>query len=78
MYAFGVLLWELVTGCPAWEGLSNAQLAYVVLVDNQALEIPKDAPSRLKALLTNVLGEAELRVPFSDIVEVVEGCIMAL
>ncbi len=74
VYAFGVLLWEMCVGRSAWEGLSSAQLAYAVLVDKQTLEIPKDAPVRLRELLRNVLGEADLRLSFAGIVEHLKGC----
>lgn len=78
MYAFGVLLWEMFIGRPAWDGLSSAQLAYAVLVDKQTLDIPEDAPVGLRDLLRKVLGEADLRLPFAGIVESLEGCIIAL
>lgn len=78
MYAFGVLLWEMFMGRPAWDGLSSAQLAYAVLVDQQTLDVPEDAPVRLQELLRKMLGEADLRPPFADIVRSLEGCILAL
>lgn len=68
MYAFGVLLWEMFIGRPAWDGLSSAQLAYAVLVDKQTLDIPEDAPVGLRDLLRKVLGEADLRLAFAGIV----------
>ena len=75
MYAFGVLLWELYVGRPAWDGLSSAQLAFTILVNKHTLEIPEAAPERLRDLLRNVLGEASLRLPFAGIVEALQGCI---
>ena len=78
MYAFGVLLWELYVGRPAWDGLSTAQLAFTILVNKHTLEIPEGAPERLRDLLRNVLGEASLRLPFAGIVEDLQGCINEL
>ena len=56
VYAFGVLLWEMLTSSRAWAGLRHAQIICMVGVQKQALAIPKGLPPTLETLLTRCLA----------------------
>ena len=43
MYAFGVLLWEMMSGCRAWDGLTPAQVMLAVALQQQTLSYPPNA-----------------------------------
>ena len=78
VYAFGVILWEMYMGHPAWDGFNSAQLAYAILVGKQRLDIPEDAPVGVRELFEKVFGDAASRPSFADIAEILKDCISAL
>ena len=43
MYAFGVLLWEMVNGQRAWDGLTPAQVMLAVALQKRTLVYPSNA-----------------------------------
>ena len=43
VYAFGVLLWEMVSGQRAWDGLTPAQVMLAVALQKRALVYPSNA-----------------------------------
>lgn len=47
MYAFGVLLWELMNGKRAWDGLTPAQVMLAVALQRQTLSYPPHAHPEL-------------------------------
>ncbi len=47
MYAFGVLLWEMLTGGRAWDGLTPAQVMLAVALNQQRLSYPITSPPDL-------------------------------
>lgn len=47
MYAFGVLLWEMLTGGRAWEGMTPAQVMLAVALNQQRLSYPAWSPPDL-------------------------------
>ena len=47
MYAFGVLLWEMMSGKRAWDGLTPAQVMLAVALQKQTLKYPPNAHSEL-------------------------------
>lgn len=51
IYAFGVLLWEMIVGRKAWAGCHMAQIVYFLCVENRRLELPDNAPTVLKSLV---------------------------
>ena len=44
VYAFGVLLWEMLTSSRAWAGMPHAQIVCMVGVQNQTLATPQGPP----------------------------------
>ena len=47
VYSFGVLLWEMVSGVRAWEGMTPPQIMMAVACQGQQLEFPRDCPPEL-------------------------------
>ncbi len=47
MYAFGVLLWEMMNGKRAWDGLTPAQVMLAVALQKQTLKYPPNAHPEL-------------------------------
>jgi hypothetical protein len=43
VYAFGVLLWEMMNGRRAWDGLTPAQVMLAVALQKQTLSYPPNA-----------------------------------
>ena len=69
-YAFGVLLYELYSGQPAWAGMSTGDIISAKLRTHarQALRMSADAPSALqvpKKLLPCLLGIAHHQEAFA-------------
>ncbi|KCV68492.1 serine/threonine protein kinase, variant [Fonticula alba] len=66
VYAFGILLWELLTSRPAWEGLSSAQIRERVLRGDRprASFVFPASPVRTRLLgLVHVCCEGDGRLP---------------
>ncbi len=49
-YSFGVLLWQMLTGCRPWQGMGVDAVREAVARQRRALEVPADAPPELAAL----------------------------
>lgn len=75
MYAFGVVLWELLTGEQPWSDLDHPmQIIFAVGVQCQRLPIPEGLPSAMCELLNACFDDRpECRPPFSALVEVLSG-----
>ncbi|KXZ49395.1 hypothetical protein GPECTOR_21g621 [Gonium pectorale] len=56
VFAFGVVLWEMLTGCRPWHGKSNMEVAVAVTIHNSRLQLSHlpeaRCPRKLRALLT--------------------------
>lgn len=70
-YAWGVLLWEMLTGSRAWAGMAAPAVVCQVAVLKRSLAIPKHLPKVLEDLLSRALSPKPRERPeFADIVEV--------
>ena len=70
VYAFGVLLWEMLTSSRAWAGMPHAQIICMVGVQNQTLATPQGLPPTLGTLLTHCLARnPEARPSFKSIAD---------
>lgn len=56
VYAFGVLLWEMLTASRAWAGLRHAHIICLVGVQKQTLAPPEGLHPVLQSLLTQCLA----------------------
>ena len=56
MYAFGVLLWEMVAGCRAWASMKHAQVMHCIVVERKSLQFPAHAPQPYRALAQQCLS----------------------
>ena len=56
VYAFGVLLWEMLTSSRAWAGLRHAHVICMVGVQKQTLAIPEGLHPVLGSLLTQCMA----------------------
>eukprot|EP00889_Picochlorum_renovo_P007448 jgi/Picre1/34478/NNA_001946.t1 len=55
IFSLGVLMWEVWTGCLAWEGTNDVQVVFAV-TSGRMLEIPADAPRDLGRLMESCLS----------------------
>ena len=51
VYAYGLLLWEMLTGKTPFDKYKGAQLAIAVCQKNERPHVPSDTPSALKSLI---------------------------
>lgn len=51
MYAYGVLLYEVFTRKPVWEGLRHPQIIHAIAVQKKHPELPETAPVAYKVFL---------------------------
>ena len=42
VYSFGVIMWELYSGCAAWAGLTHPQIMHAVAIAHQRLVFPRE------------------------------------
>ena len=70
MYAYGVLLWEMLTRRVPWEGLTTLQIAVRVALERFQLPVGGEAfegvPARLQKLLQACFAEDPKRRPSAD------------
>ena len=70
VYAFGVLLWEMLTSSRAWAGLRHVHIICMVGVQKQTLATPQGLPPTLETLLTHCLAQnPETRPSFKAITD---------
>ena len=55
IFSLGVLMWEVWTGCLAWEGANDVQVVFAV-TSGRMLEIPADVPRDLGKLMKSCLS----------------------
>jgi hypothetical protein len=73
VYAFGVLLWQMLCGCRAWAGMSHAAVVRAVCHEKRHLEFPPDAPEGYVSLAQACMDHnAGARPTFSDVLEVLQ------
>ena len=56
MYAFGVLLWEMMAGCRAWASMKHAQIMHSIVVERKSLQFPAHTPEPYRALAQQCLS----------------------
>jgi serine/threonine protein kinase len=70
VWAFGVTLWEIITGEEPFASMSSVQAAVEVLRNQMRLKIPENSPPVLGDLIRACLeDDPEKRPTFVDIVE---------
>ncbi|KAI8107914.1 hypothetical protein M9435_002941 [Picochlorum sp. BPE23] len=69
IFSLGVLMWEVWTGCLAWEGANDVQVVFAV-TSGRMLEIPADAPRDLGRLMESCLSvESNNRPGIDEVVK---------
>ena len=61
VYAFGVLLWEMVCGQRAWDGLTPPQVMLAVACQQKQLTYPNWAPEQIAKCAPSFLSPRTLR-----------------
>ena len=73
VYAFGIIMWELLTSENPYHGLHPVQLANMVLKFKMRPEIPENTPEDLKTLITRCWDQdPNNRPPFKELRELFE------
>lgn len=67
VYAFGVLLWEMIAGCRAWASMKHAQVMHNIVVEHRSLKFPSYTPADYLRLAQRCLShEASMRPTFQE------------
>ncbi|KAJ3702252.1 hypothetical protein LUZ61_005957 [Rhynchospora tenuis] len=73
VYSFGLLLWEMVSGCMPFEDMTPIQAAFAVVDKNLRPVVPTDCPVALRALIEQCWAlRPDKRPEFWQIVKVLE------
>jgi hypothetical protein len=67
VYAFGVLLWEMMAGCRAWASMKHAQVMHCIVVEQRSLVFPPHTPADYAHFAMRCLShEASERPTFEE------------
>eukprot|EP00884_Botryococcus_braunii_P023549 jgi/Botrbrau1/9879/Bobra.0080s0014.1 len=79
VYAFGVLVWEMVTHNRAWAGMLHAQVMYTIAILRKTLEIPNGCHPGVSDLIQQCLNhDAASRPSAGDLVTTVQQLLIDL
>jgi serine/threonine protein kinase len=78
VYAFGVIVWELLTGEEPWVDKTAMQVVGAVGFSGELLDIPADASPAMKDLLQRCFGSPENRPQFSEIIPLLKRQLVQL
>ncbi|KAL0035971.1 hypothetical protein WJX77_009876 [Trebouxia sp. C0004] len=53
VYSFGMLMWEMYTGCSLFKGLTVGQVFFMVVYEAHRPAVPEDCPEAFTALMTS-------------------------
>ncbi|CAL8470312.1 g9854 [Coccomyxa elongata] len=56
VYAFGVLLWEMMSGCRAWASMKHAQVMHCIVVEQRSLVFPSHTPDNYRRFAQRCLS----------------------
>lgn len=56
VYAFGVLLWEMMSGCRAWASMKHAQVMHCIVVEQRSLVFPPHTPDNYRRFAQQCLS----------------------
>ena len=74
VYAFGVLMWEMMAGCRAWASMKHAQIMHSIVVERKALQFPAHTPPAYKALAQRCLSYTPNERPtFADVISAIKA-----
>ena len=69
VYAFGVLMWEMMAGCRAWASMKHAQIMHSVVVERRSLVFPAATPAPYREIAQRCLSHTPAQRPsFAEIV----------
>ncbi len=73
IFAFGVVIWEMLTGSVPYEGMGYQAIVYHVCHQKKRLEIPADCPAHLAQLMTLCWQDDHKKRPnIDDVISVLE------
>jgi len=74
VYAYAVVVWEVLTGAVPWQGLNPMQVGMQILMQQARPPVPDGAPADLTALMQRCWAqEPDARPSFAEVKDLIKS-----